>query len=168
MASRVLVTGATGAIAKYCIRALIEAGYDVRGTVRNKSRAPDVVRAAGTAMGDPRVGTVTVDLARDEGWDQAAEGCDAVLHVASPFPLQQPKSRAEIVTPARDGTLRVLAAARRAGCRRVVVTSSIVAVVYPGGPRQSGPFTEADWTDPARSDITDYVVSKTLAEQSAW
>jgi len=90
-----------------------------------------------------------------------------VLHVASPFPVDQPKDENELIIPAREGALRVLRAAREAGVARVVLTSSFAAVGY--SPKtHDGDYTEADWTDPATPGITAYVKSKTLAERAAW
>jgi nucleoside-diphosphate-sugar epimerase len=111
---------------------------------------------------------VAADLTRDNGWDDAVKGCRYVLHVASPFPITQPADPNEVVAPARDGTLRVLRAAERAGVARVVMTSSTVAIMYSGSRAPGHVYTEADWTDPARTDITPYIMSKTLAEQAAW
>lgn len=166
----VLVTGATGFIAKHCIAELIRQGYPVRGTVRDPVRAGDQVRLALRNAGvDPgALALVAADLERDDGWDAAAAGCGHVLHVASPFPIEQPKDREAIVRPARDGALRVLGAATRAGIPRVVMTSSAVAVMYAASPIPGHLYTEADWTDPARPDITPYMVSKTVAERAAW
>ena len=69
--------------------------------------------------------------------------------------------------PAREGALRVLRAARRAGVRRVVLTSSFAAIGY-GHPPRSSPFTEADWTNADAAGLSAYVKSKTLAERAAW
>lgn len=169
MSGTVLVTGATGFVARHVVRALLHAGYSVRGTVRAEPRRPDVYRGAGIPDGDPRLDVVVADLAGDAGWREAAQGCSAVLHIASPFPLADPRDRESVIRPARDGTRRVLAGAAAAGCRRVILTSSIVAVIYgrDAGPR-ARPYDETDWTDPSRRDLTSYVVSKTLAEQTAW
>lgn len=163
----VLVTGASGAIAKWCIRALIDRSVRVRGTVRDTRRRAEVTAGAGLSPDDDRLELVAADLTRDDGWLPAVQGCSGVLHVASPFPLAEPRHREEVVAPARDGTLRVLKAAAEAGVRRVVVTSSIVAVLYPT-PDRAGEFTEADWTDPDRRDITAYIASKAVAERAAW
>jgi dihydroflavonol-4-reductase len=103
----------------------------------------------------------------DEGWAEAVDGCDYVLHVASPFPPSQPKDPDELIVPAREGTLRVLRAALDAGVKRVVVTSS-VAAVRNGGRTAEEPLTEEDWTDPDKPGLTPYVRSKTIAEQAAW
>jgi dihydroflavonol-4-reductase len=106
------------------------------------------------------------DLEQDAGWAAAAAGCEYVLHVASPFPWGTPKRAEELVVPARDGTLRVLRAARDAGVRRVVLTSSFAAIGYGQTPRARA-FDESDWTDPDRA-ASFYVKSKTVAERAAW
>jgi dihydroflavonol-4-reductase len=90
-----------------------------------------------------------------------------VLHVASPFPQNVPKNPDELIVPAREGALRVLRAARDAGVRRVVLTSSFAAVGY-GKPPQTAPFDETSWTDPDGTDVMPYAKSKTLAERAAW
>ncbi len=106
------------------------------------------------------------DLNADDGWSAAVAGCDSVLHVASPFPANQPKDEDELIIPAREGALRVLRAARDAGVKRVVLTSSFAAVAY-GHPPTDQPYTETSWTD-LNSNVTPYVKSKTLAEHAAW
>jgi len=73
--------------------------------------------------GDHPIEVVTADLTTDDGWDTATAGRDFVLHVASPFPQSRPGNADELIIPARDGTLRVLRAARDAGVRRVVMTT---------------------------------------------
>jgi nucleoside-diphosphate-sugar epimerase len=108
------------------------------------------------------------DLESDAGWPQAVAGCDYVLHVASPFPPRVPKDENELIIPAREGALRVLHAARDAGVKRVVLTSSFAAIAY-GHPPQAAPFTEDDWTDLSGTiPVAPYQKSKTLAEQAAW
>jgi len=103
----------------------------------------------------------------DAGWPEAVAGCDFVLHVASPFPLKVPKNEDELIVPAREGALRVLRAARDAGVKRVVLTSSFAAIGY-GHKVTHRPFTEDDWTDPNGEGVGPYVKSKTLAERAAW
>lgn len=171
---RVLVTGGTGFIGSHAIVQLLAAGYRVRTTVRNLSRADDVraLAGAGAASSGLKIPTETVevvaaDLLSDEGWADAVADCRFVLHVASPFPVDQPKDENELIIPAREGALRVLRAARDAGVARVVLTSSFAAVGY--SPKtHEGDYTEEDWTDPATPGITPYVKSKTLAERAAW
>ena len=94
-------------------------------------------------------------------------GCDYVLHVASPFPAGVPKHEDELIVPAREGALRVLRAAREAGVKRVVLTSSFAAIGYGHAP-QDTPFDEAQWTNLNSTDLPPYVKSKTLAERAAW
>ena len=163
--SKVLVTGGSGFVASHCILQLLAAGHDVKTTVRNLSREADV-RALVKEQGS-RLSFVAADLESDAGWADAVAGCEFVLHVASPFPAGAPKHEDELIVPAREGALRVLRAARDAGVRRVVLTSSFAAIGYGHKPR-TAPFTEADWSDPAGDDTTAYAKSKTLAERAAW
>src|SRR5215470_478581 len=167
--SRVLVTGGSGFIGSHCILQLLAAGYDVRTTVRTLKREGDVRAMLKEGGGEPgdRVSFVAADLENDAGWPAAVAGCEYVLHVASPFPSTIPKHEDELIVPARDGALRVLRAARDAGVKRVVLTSSFAAIGY-GHPLQSQPFDENSWTDPAGGDVAPYVKSKTLAERAAW
>jgi len=163
----VLVTGGSGFLGAHCILALLNAGYRVRTTVRSAKREADVLamlKAGGVEPGD-RVSFAIADLMIDAGWPQAVAGCDYVLHVASPFPPGVPKHEDDLIIPAREGALRVLRAARDAGVKRVVLTSSFAAIGY--GKMPSGPFTEESWTDP-KGKVSAYVKSKTLAERAAW
>jgi len=145
--STVLVTGAAGYIAGHVVAELRSHGYDVRGTARR-----------------PGADTVVADLERDDGWAEAVDGCEYVVHVASPFPRGVPKSDDELVRPAVDWTLRVLRAAKEAGVKRVVVTSSVAAVS--AGHAETRLRTEDDWSVVERADA--YEKSKTLAERAAW
>lgn len=165
----VLVTGGSGYIAGYCIGQLLNEGVRVRTTVRNLAREAEVRAClAKIAPAQDRLQFFAADLNGDSGWAEAAAGCDAVLHVASPLPSNNPKNDDELVRPAREGALRALKAARDAGVRRVVMTSSTAAVSYGYGSR-STPFTEADWSDETnRRDSSAYERSKILAERAAW
>jgi len=165
----VLVTGGSGFVGAHCIARLLNEGYRVRTTVRSLKREADVralVRAGGAEPGD-RLGFAEADLLADGGWAEAVEGCTYMLHVASPFPRQQPKDENELVRPAREGTLRALRAARDGGVRRVVLTSSFAAIGY-GHAERSAPFDETDWTDIHGPGVAAYPKSKTLAERAAW
>jgi len=166
----VLVTGASGFIAKHCIAELLREGYPVQATLRNPARADETRRAIANAGADAStVRFIAADLLSDTGWDEAAAGCTYVLHVASPFPLKNPRNPQDVIRPAREGALRVLRAATRAGVKRVVLTSSIVAVTLPWPEAEPGHvFDETDWSNPGRPDVTPYVVSKTVAEKAAW
>jgi dihydroflavonol-4-reductase len=142
----------------------------VRTTVRNLARENDVramLRQGGAGTGADRVAFFAADLNADKGWPDAIAGCDYVLHVASPFPSKAPKDENELIRPARDGALRVLTAARDAGVRRVVLTSSFAAIGY-GSKNKKAVFTESDWTNPDDPTVQPYQRSKTIAERAAW
>lgn len=165
----VLVTGGTGFVAIHCIDQLLRAGYNVRTTVRSLARETevrDMLKNAGT----PRQEALTfaeANLTHDKGWPEAVIGCRFVLHVASPFPASAPKHEDDLITPAREGALRVLRAARDAGVERVVLTSSFAAIGY-GHKPQTAPFDEATWTNVDAPGVSAYAKSKTLAELAAW
>jgi nucleoside-diphosphate-sugar epimerase len=165
----ILVTGGSGFIGSHAILQLLGLGHRVRTTVRNLAREGDVremLRQGGAEAGD-KLTFFSADLENDAGWPAAVAGCEYVLHVASPFPANIPKHEDELIVPAREGALRVLRAARAAGVKRVVLTSSFAAIGY--GQKVTGtPFNESNWTDPSGADVTPYVKSKTLAERAAW
>jgi len=165
----VLVTGGSGFLGVHCIDQLLRAGYRVRTTVRTKKRESDVLSMLQNA-GTPGVESLSFSVATlddDAGWFEAAAGCSYVLHVASPVPASAPKDENEIIKPAHDGTLRVLRAARDAGVRRVVLTSSVVSIID-GHNTQAAPFDETSWTDVTQKGVSAYSKSKTLAERAAW
>ncbi|MEE2691789.1 MAG: aldehyde reductase [Pseudomonadota bacterium] len=167
--SVVLVTGGSGFIGSHAILQLLAAGHDVRTTVRSAGRESDVrtmLKEGGTNQAD-RLSFFVADLENDAGWKEATAGCDYVLHIASPFPAGVPKHEDELIVPAREGALRVLRAARDAGVRRVVLTSSFAAIGY-GHAAQDKPFDETSWTNLSGADLTAYVKSKTIAERAAW
>ena len=164
----VLVTGGSGYLGGWCIVELIRRGYRVRTTVRDPAREREVHAAVASQVDPGHHLTVhQADLLSDEHWDNVIEGCDYVLHVASPFPPSQPKDPDELIVPAREGTLRVLGKALDHGVKRVVVTSSIAAIRLAKGTEQR-PLTEEVWTDPDADGLTPYVRSKTIAERAAW
>jgi len=165
----VLVTGGSGFVGSHCILRLLDAGYRVRTTVRSLGREGEVrvmLATGGTEAGD-RLSFAAADLTSDAGWSQATADCRFVLHVASPFPLGVPRHEDELIVPAREGALRVLRAARQAGVKRLVLTSSFAAIGY-GHPVIDRAFSEDDWSDPNGAGVTAYAKSKTLAERAAW
>lgn len=169
MTEQVLVTGASGFIATHCITQLLEKGYAVRGTLRSMGRADQIRDIIGKQTAN--VGNLTfaeADLTKDEGWKEAAEGCPLILHVASPFPLDNPKNEDELIIPARDGALRLLRAAKETGARKVVLTSSMAAVMYGHKKEKKGAFTEKDWSPNEGPGHSPYTKSKTIAERAAW
>jgi dihydroflavonol-4-reductase len=166
--SKVLVTGGSGFVGSHVILQLLAAGHLVRTTVRSLARENEVRAMLERAGADTyRLGFAAADLEKDSGWVEAAADCDYVQHVASPVPISQPRDEQELIRPAVDGTHRVLRAARDAGVKRVVLTSSFAAVGYGQGERASA-YTEADWTDVNGPAIQPYMKSKTLAERAAW
>src|SRR3984957_2434529 len=167
--TNVLVTGGSGFIVSHCVVALLNSGYRVRATVRSPEREAylrEMVARAGASASDTLTFAVA-DLTSDNEWPEAVDGADFVLHVASPFPPDEPNNEDEVILPARDGTIRVLRAARDSGVKRVVLTSSFVAICHGHGVPERG-FTEDDWTDIGSRDVTAYVKSKVLAERAAW
>jgi len=163
--SRVLVTGGSGYLGTQLIAALLRDGRQVRATVRSLDSEADVRAAVRRgAVGHAGLEVVAAGLTADEGWAAAAGGCEEVHHVASP--MAQPDNPDEVIVPAREGTLRVLRAARDAGARRVVLTSSFAAVGY--SPKPDAEYTEADWTDPDMPGLAPYPRSKAIAERTAW
>lgn len=149
--------------------ALLQAGYVVRGSLRDPRRAARVratLQHAGANIS--RLEFVTLDLMHDEGWREAARDCRFLQHVASPLTIRMPKDRNELLRPAIEGTRRALEAALAADVQRVVVTSSAAAIVY-GHPRaRTEPFTEADWSRTDGEGVSTYSESKTRAEREAW
>lgn len=166
--ARILVTGGTGYIAGVLIRQLLAAGWQVHTTVRDLAREPALRQALGAQRGASkgRLRCFAADLMHDSGWAEAAAGCTHLAHVASPLPAGVPRDANELIAPARDGALRALKAARDAGVRRVVMTSSVAAIAYGHGAGEHR-FTEADWTNLDAPGVPPYVQSKTVAERAA-
>lgn len=164
----VLLTGITGFIAKHIALQLLLAGHSVRGTARRPDRLPEVQAALAPHLPDgalERLSVMRADLTSDDGWAGAAQGCDVLMHTASPFPITQPKDPGDLIRPAVDGTLRALRAAHAAGITRMIVTSSVAAV---HDDRKDGPQDESDWLDPDTPGTSAYSLSKLRAEQAAW
>ncbi len=163
--STVLVTGGSGYVGTQLVAALLRDGRQVRTTVRSGNREPEVRAAVRRGdADDSALEIVAADLTADDGWRAVLAGCDEVHHVATP--MIQPTDLDEVLVPARDGTLRVLRAARDAGARRVVLTSSFAAVGY--SPKPVRDYTEADWTDPDTPGLPAYPRAKAIAERAAW
>ncbi len=167
MSSEVLVTGGSGYLGTQLIAALLRDGREVRATVRSLDGEAGVREAVRRGSADDTgLELVAADLTSEDGWPAALKGVEEVHHVASPIPSTQPKDPDELIFPARQGTVRVLKAARDAGARRVVLTSSFAAVGY--SPKAARDYTEADWTDPDTPDLPPYPRSKAIAERAAW
>ena len=165
----VLVTGGSGFIGGWCVIGLLNQGYDVRTTVRDLKREGGVRATLGKAVDAgalARLKFYAADLMSDAGWDAATQGCDYVLHVASPLGVAEPKDPDVLIKPAREGAKRAVGAAIKAGVKRVVLTSSVAAT----NRGTTGDWTsdETVWTDPDKPGVGAYSRSKTLAERAAW
>ncbi|MEO0542473.1 MAG: NAD-dependent epimerase/dehydratase family protein [Pseudomonadota bacterium] len=173
MSKTIVLTGITGFIAKHIVLKLLNEGYTVRGTLRASSRPEPVLAAIRPFLNsnvnlEEQLSFVELDLNKDEGWGEAMQSADVLLHTASPFPIAQPKDEDELIRPAVDGTLRALRAAKAAGIKRVVLTSSMAAVMNKKLPDWQTDYNDTDWTDLSLDYVTPYDKSKTMAEKAAW
>jgi len=162
--TKVFLTGASGFIAKHILRELLEKGYDVRASVRSEARKAELE----ALFPDATLEFAFLDLTKDDGWAEAMEGCDVLMHTASPFPLVEPKQPDDLIRPAVDGTLRAMNAAKAAGIKRVILTSSCAAIYKDASKPIEAPSDERNWTSPEDPSVGAYEASKTLAEKAAW
>lgn len=162
--TKVFLTGASGFIAKHILRELLENGYEVRASVRSDRRKAELQGL----FPDASLEFALLDLEKDDGWTEAMQGCDVLMHTASPFPLSQPKDPQELIRPAVDGTLRAMRAAKAAGIKRVILTSSCAAIYKQADKPKMQPSDETNWTTPDDPSVGAYEASKTLAEKAAW
>ena len=167
MNKKVLLTGISGYIANHCAVELLKNGYSVRGSLRNISKSEKIVNAIKKEVDQKdNLEFCELNLLNDKGWDDAAKGCDFVMHIASPFINIEPKDENEYIRPAVDGTMRALKAAKSAGIKRVVLTSSMVSML--GNADKSIDIDSGTWTNIKGKNVSAYSKSKTLAEQAAW
>ena len=130
MNKKVLLTGISGYIGLHCAKILLEKGYTVVGTVRSTKKEEEVIKTLNSnSVSIENLSFTHLDLSSDKGWDSALSNCNYVMHVASPFTVENPKNESDMLGPAVDGTLRVLKAAKKNGVKRVVLTSSMVALM---------------------------------------
>ena len=169
MTDKVLLTGISGWIAKHTAIELLNSGYEVLGTVRNNNLIEQTKKTINKYAPIDNLSFVELDLLKDDGWNEAAQGCKYIMHIASPFPYKVSNNRDSLLAPAVDGTLRVLNAGVKANVEQIIKTSSIVAMFRK--PNRSNPYSfgENDWTDENwTKGVTDYFLSKTKAERLAW
>lgn len=167
MSKKVLLTGISGFIGQHCAVELLKNGYSVRGSIRNLSKEEKIRKDISKVIdAKNNLEFCQLDLLKDDGWDKAMKDCDYVLHVASPYVASEPKDENELIKPALEGTERALKAAKKAGVKRVVLTSSMVTMF--GDANKSLNINQDTWTNEYAKNVTAYVKSKTLAEKSAW
>ena len=164
---KILVTGSNGYIAKHIILELYKRNYSVRGTVRDlkysKIIQNDIEKQLEKKID---IEFVKTSLDSDYGWEDAVKNCDIILHTASPFPKRKPKDEYDLISPAKEGTLRVLNAALKMSVNRIILTSSNAAV-YDGNKHIKN-FNETMWTNIKSKGVSAYTKSKTIAEKAAW
>ena len=163
---KVLVTGATGYIGLHCIHQLLNQGYAVNGSVRSPERKEEIFEAL-QKHNTPteNLYLYTFNLTEDDGWDEGMEGCDYLLHVASPIALEN-HNEDFFVKPAVAGVKRAFEFAKKHNVKKVVLTSSVAAIF--DTLEEKTYYDETDWSDPENPSISHYSKSKTLSERAAW
>lgn len=168
---KVLLTGITGFLGSHTAIQLLNKGYIVVGTLRNKHRVNAIRKII--SQHTPNIHNLTfseADLNDSKVWKDLAKNMDYIQHIASPFPRVLPKHENDLIIPAKDGALNILKAAHENQVKRVVMVSSLAAVIYGKSKSElNNVFTEETWTDETnKSDTTPYMRSKTIAEKAAW
>ncbi|HJV40052.1 NAD-dependent epimerase/dehydratase family protein [Caulobacter sp.] len=162
-----LVTGGSSYVAGWTIIALLQAGYRVRATLGSLAQEAEVRTALGRHVRtEDRLFFVAVDPSSDAGWSQAMSGADYVLHIASP--LQGVRSARHMIAAARADTVRILATAREAGVRRVVMTSSVEAARPSRLVNDVLYADERVWTNAWNVTLGPHIRARTLGEREAW
>ena len=163
---KVLVTGATGYIGLHCIHQLLNQGYAVNGSIRSPERKEEIFEALKNHnTPTENLNLFTFNLTEDDGWDEGMEGCDYLLHVASPIALEN-HDEDFFVKPAVAGVKRAFKFAKKYNVKKVVLTSSVAAIF--DTLEEKTYYDETDWSDPDNPSISHYSKSKTLAERAAW
>ncbi|WOL17130.1 cinnamoyl-CoA reductase 2-like [Canna indica] len=167
----VCVTGASGYIASWIVKFLLQRGYTVRASVRDPADPAKTAHLRSLDGAAEQLHLFKANLLEEGSFDAGVEGCDGVFHTASPFYHAVTDPQAELLEPAVKGTLNVLASCKKFSIKRIIVTSSMAAVAY--NDKERTPDTVVDetwWSIPEVCEQNKqwYVLSKTLAEQTAW
>jgi len=163
----ICVTGASGFIASYVIRELLDNGYTVRATVRGLTKGNKYEYLTSLPGAAERLELVQAELLTECSYDEAIAGCEYAIHTASPYVLDVKDPQKDLVDPALKGTLNVLQACAKAGSVKKVVLTSSVAAVF-DEPISGHVYTEEDWNKTSSLTRNPYFYSKTLAERYAW
>ena len=168
-----MVTGATGYVAGWLVKLLLDNGFTVHAPIRNpndKNKTQYLDKLAASAPGTLRY--FEADLLREGSYDKAMQGCELVFHTASPFALKVKDAQRDLIDPAIEGTRNILNAVNKtASVKRVVLTSSVAAMYGDNKDLQQLPhhsITEEVWNTTSSVDHQPYSYSKTMAEKEAW
>ncbi|XP_059455019.1 phenylacetaldehyde reductase-like [Corylus avellana] len=168
----VCVTGASGHIASWVVKLLLQRGYTVKATVRDPNDSKKTKHLLALDGAKERLHLFKADLVEEGSFDSAVDGCEGVFHTASPVLFSSTDPQAEIIDPAVKGTINVLrSCAKVPSVKRVIVTSSLAAVAYNGKPLTLDVVVDETWFSDAlfcEKLKNWYMVSKTLAEEAAW
>ncbi|KAL5553182.1 hypothetical protein UlMin_040583 [Ulmus minor] len=166
------VTGGTGFIAAYLVKALLEKGHTVRTTVRNPDDEEKVGFLRDFDGAKERLKIFKADLMVEGSFDEAIQGVDGVFHTASPVLVPYDNNvQATLVDPCIKGTLNVLSSCAKAtSVKRIVLTSSCSSIRYRYDVQQLSSLNESHWSDPeyCKNYNLWYAYAKTTAEEEAW
>ncbi|KAG8391197.1 hypothetical protein BUALT_Bualt01G0162800 [Buddleja alternifolia] len=172
MGKVVCVTGASGYIASWLVKLLLQSGYTVKATVRNLSDPKKVAHLMALEGAKERLHLYEADLLKEGSFDSVVDGCECVFHTASPVILSVKDPQTQLLEPAVNGTLNVLRSCKKASSiKRVVITSSMASVALNYNPRTPDVIVDETWfSDPTfcKENKEWYGLSKTLAEKAAW
>ncbi len=166
----ILVTGGTSFIGKHVIAQLLEKEYNVRTTVRDKSKSEQIISDLKEHLKkDISIEFFEADLLKDNGWNDAIKGCDAIIHVAGPFPMSYEGGEKELTGPHEDGALRVFRYAKENGIKRIVLTSSVASIWMDSTIEDTVRYIdESNWTNLSDTNLDAYTKGKALKERAAW
>ena len=166
----ILVTGGTSYIGKHVIAQLIEKSYSVRTTVRDKGKVEEIKSDIEKHLNKQISLDVHIaDLLKDDGWEDALKGCDAIIHVAGPFPMSYEGGEKELTGPHQDGAMRVFRFAKDLGINRIVLTSSVASIWNDSTVEDTVRYIdETAWSNLNDDNLDAYTKGKALKEKAAW